>query len=145
MTIERVELTPEQYWETVERARVLSRLVAKDPSDLDARLSLALLRRDGFDVEDPAWVLGFTPREPEPASVPIREETGDEWVERAIIESRGFAAVGLVDRAIDLLETVLRMQPENDRARAFLFELEMRRLAAATGSSADDTLRIRPR
>ena len=85
MTIERVELTPEQYWETVERARVLSRLVAKDPSDLDARLSLALLRRDGFDVEDPAWVLGFTPpqpstpTEPEATSVPHCEVTGDEF------------------------------------------------------------------
>ncbi len=59
-------------------------------------------------------------------------------------EASGYASVGLVDRAIDLLETVLRMSPSHDLARARLFDFEARRLRGE-GHSADDTLRIPPR
>jgi hypothetical protein len=148
---DRIVMTAAEIYRAAERARVLARIVETDPTDVEAKVSLALLRQQGLALDDPEWVLGFRPDElpapdaPHPIAAPApNADERDPWIAAMLGEANGYANVGLLDRAIDLLEAVLRMSPSHDVARARLFALEVRRLGGE-GRSADDTLRIPPR
>jgi hypothetical protein len=149
-------MSVEDYFRWVERAQILAKMVAADPTDIEARVTLGKLRRQGLDVPDPEWVLGFDPEvlsilppPPPPAPEPPARDgstaeplakSADEWADSILEEALGFISVGLKARALPLLEIVLHMQPENDVARSWLFALK-----ADTGGermSPDATLRI---
>lgn len=137
-------MSVEEYMRSAERARILTRVVEMDPTDIHSRVALGNLRRQGLDVTDPEWVLGFDPESLVPAVNPAPAEArgtvGDEWIESMMEEALGFISVGLHERAIPLLEVVLRMQPDNDVVRSWLFALNADRGAARTDPNA--TLRI---
>lgn len=141
-------MSVEEYMRSAERARILARVVEMDPADMHSRIALGNLRRQGLDVTDPEWVLGFDPAAlPEPSSasssaadVPAGPAGGDEWAESMLEEALGFISVGLHDRAIPLLEIVLHMQPDNDVVRSWLFALNAER--GGPRPNADATLRI---
>jgi len=139
-------MSVEEYVRSVERARVLGRIVEADPADVEARLALANLRRAGLDVVDYEWVLGFDPAElDQPAPVPLELEPAasgtDEWAESIMEEALGFISVGLKERALPLLEIVLHMRPDDDVARSWLFALKAE-TEEADRPDADATLRI---
>ncbi|RLB56470.1 MAG: hypothetical protein DRJ42_03280 [Deltaproteobacteria bacterium] len=141
-------MSVEEYMRAAERARILARVVEMDPTDIHSRVALGNLRRQGLDVTDPEWVLGFDPESlvdaagpgPEEVSAPAGGAAGDEWVESMMEEALGFISVGLHERAIPLLEVVLRMQPGNDVVRSWLFALNADRGVTRTDPNA--TLRI---
>lgn len=146
-------MSVEEYVRAVERSRILMRVVEEDPSDVEARIALANLRRLGLDVPDYEWLLGFDPAilsEPPPPPVPEPlpevESTSlpdvDEWAEPILEEAMGFISVGLKDRAVPLLEIVLHMQPDNDVARSWLFALKAESERVGPKPSPDETLRI---
>jgi hypothetical protein len=146
-------MSVEEYVRAVERSRILMRVLEDDPSDLDARLALANLRRLGLDVPDYEWLLGFDPKvlsEPPPPLPPVPEPEPahdtlpgvDEWAEPILEEAMGFISVGLKERALPLLEIVLHMQPDNDVARSWLFALKAESERDGPSPSPDETLRI---
>ncbi len=156
-------MSVEEYARSVERSRILMRLVEEDPSDLDARLALANLKRLGLDVPDYEWLLGFDPAalvkaSPDQtarrnAAAPALPELDDditspslpgvdEWAEPILEEAMGFISVGLKARAVPLLEIVLHMQPDNDVARSWLFALKAEGERIGPQPSPDETLRI---
>jgi len=67
-------MSVEEYMRSAERARILTRVVEMDPTDIHSRVVLGNLRRQGLDVSDPEWVLGFDPESLAPAASPVPEE-----------------------------------------------------------------------
>ena len=87
--------------------------------------------------------------EPMPEAAEGGQHDGDEWSTQVLREAHACSRFGLLDRAIELLQTALAIHPTNDVARAELHALYAQREAASPVSGqprtrGDETLRIPP-